>query len=138
MFNLMAKDTFPWTLHRTRITGSTGSSGCLLCKLKGWNGGKVPPKQVHQAIYCVIPACEPGSSLLETTTQPQNKPHQTQTTHVIRVPYPFHLFNPQKAAPKKQAFPGREGLSVMDGIGVSFNTFRPCRDWALERELRVP
>ncbi|MDI9529490.1 MAG: hypothetical protein QM233_06115, partial [Candidatus Cloacimonadota bacterium] len=25
----------------------------------------------------VIPACEPGSSLLEITTQPRNKPHQT-------------------------------------------------------------
>jgi len=35
-----------------------------------------PPEQVHQTIHCVIPGkrmLDPGSSLLETTTQPWNK-----------------------------------------------------------------
>gem|GEM_PF-3006104 len=47
---------------------------------------RFPPKQVHQSICCVIPGkrtLDPGSSLLETTSQPRNKPPPDPKKRVI-------------------------------------------------------
>jgi hypothetical protein len=106
VFNLMAKDTFPWTLHRTRITGSTGSSGCLLCKLKGWNSGKeVSPKQAPPGYKAV--SSRPASwdpvfwklplSLKTNHTRPKHPRHPRS----ISIP----PFQPQKQV-KKTSLPG--------------------------------
>jgi hypothetical protein len=48
-----------------RMTGSL--------KVERWKGEMVkssPRNKPYQAIYCVIPGSDPGSSLLKTTTQP--------------------------------------------------------------------